>query len=1066
MELLESKMRMPREETVLFRPRVNRLVGQAAKKKLVVLEAGPGFGKTTAMAAWLRRQPHGMTWLTLSVLERDCLRLVQYLIRGIREQYPATRDRLSGEPPSTGGYPLFSHAASMLAQIPEDHTIVLDDWQHVGPASQAVALADFLLENTPSRIRFLVASRTRTSLGVSRLVTQGRAALITEQDLAFTRDEAWYFFRALPPEKDKLERIQEAVFRTGGWPAGLDLLSRSGDTRDLCLRGSDPVYFRYLEEIVFAPLEKDIREFLVDTAILPHLSPGLCNRFLKREDSLAVLRHLEACHLFVSLLDAERHVYVFHPLFREFLQLRFKTDKTGPAGEVLHRRAARLLKDAGQWEKAVSHYREIGDLEKIRDLLERFGLKAVQKGHSDMMTAFYRLLPDDSAWILFQKSFIREFDGRITEARLLNEKALTRFRQAGDRYGIQYCRFKQACFLFQSGDMIQCRQLLEPLLAETPEARHLKLDILLMLAFIYSYGADHRRSRFYLEAAEEAMKEPAADTEGYHPKLRFHRLLFLQHLGEFSRALAYSRADQANPRARLAICQQTAWSFFHMGRFEEGLKSGRAGLDLLAENRFEDAFMAFWSRIGIAVNLSGMGRTDESREMVNACTQFFETAGFNWGLGFTGLISGMNALRTGQYARARQCVNQALDRIRGMGLVLVEIYLRFHRIKADLLANDLASAEQGLDRIPSFSASSYLLMAAHLHAVRAVIAVRHNRVGDAVTAVSELVRICRDQQYGMADILPGELFADLADSPDPRLSASEPFRTLADWYRQEEAARTGLEIRFLGKFSVTTRQGRIPDKRWNNQKARILFQYLVLNRAGGFVKKERLMELLWPDEDPAKSAKRFHVTLAALRKILQPDIPKGRASSYIISSKDAYTIDPGKNAPGEKAPGKNAPGETAPGENCRIDTEAFNGVARDLENEKDPVRIEILLREGIRLYKGDFLAEDPFLPEWEGRRRRYADRYLALLKAGALFYDARQDYETGVRYAGRYLDRDPYDEPMVRRLMRFYGLLGRKNRVKSVFQECRDRMESDLDCSVEPETESLYRQLMAGRVLP
>ncbi len=70
----------------------------------------------------------------------------------------------------------------------------------------------------------------------------------------------------------------------------------------------------------------------------------------------------------------------------------------------------------------------------------------------------------------------------------------------------------------------------------------------------------------------------------------------------------------------------------------------------------------------------------------------------------------------------------------------------------------------------------------------------------------------------------------------------------------------------------------------------MIFKYLVFNRFGGFLKKEVLMELLWPEEDPVKTAKRFHMALASLRKALEPGILKGIPSSYLSSDRDATAL--------------------------------------------------------------------------------------------------------------------------------------------------------------------------------
>ncbi len=149
-----------------------------------------------------------------------------------------------------------------------------------------------------------------------------------------------------------------------------------------------------------------------------------------------------------------------------------------------------------------------------------------------------------------------------------------------------------------------------------------------------------------------------------------------------------------------------------------------------------------------------------------------------------------------------------------------------------------------------------------------------------------------------------------------------------------------LTVSCLGKFIVRRGDEVIPSHSWNNKKIKMLFLLLIHYRESGYVNKEVFMEHLWPEEHPKKSAKRFHVALAKLRKILEPQIEHGTPSAYIQSLGDTYCLNLGNGG--------------------QVDVDAFFQAGDQAKKTSDPhERISHLLK-AVSLYQGDFIAEDPY----------------------------------------------------------------------------------------------------------
>jgi DNA-binding SARP family transcriptional activator len=282
--------------------------------------------------------------------------------------------------------------------------------------------------------------------------------------------------------------------------------------------------------------------------------------------------------------------------------------------------------------------------------------------------------------------------------------------------------------------------------------------------------------------------------------------------------------------------------------------------------------------------------------------------------------------------------------------------------------------------------------------------------------------------------------AEAIEEPlDPSLLSKAPSRRVAE---MPKSAPRGLKIHLFGKFKLLVGDKEIAAKRWKSRKARTLFQFLVYSRSRGYVNKEVLMELLWPEEDPANTAKRFHVALASLRKTLEPEIPRGTSSSYISRDKDSYTIDLGEKG--------------------WVDIENFIVELHLAREEEDLGKsIEHYLK-AETIYQGEFLEEDLYSEWCIEARENFSSEYSQLLREIIEYYDGQKDYKQCIQYAKKYLKFDKYAEDMYQQLMLYYAQTGNRAMVARTFVKCKDVMLHDLDCPISEETENLYQELISS----
>ncbi len=200
------------------------------------------------------------------------------------------------------------------------------------------------------------------------------------------------------------------------------------------------------------------------------------------------------------------------------------------------------------------------------------------------------------------------------------------------------------------------------------------------------------------------------------------------------------------------------------------------------------------------------------------------------------------------------------------------------------------------------------------------------------------------------------------------------------------------------------------------------------------------MEILWPEEDARKTAKRFHVTLAALRKILEPDIVKGTPSSYLLSSGDTYRLQTGNEG--------------------WIDCQAFARELHLAQQADDPTEAMAHYRKAESLYQGDFLEEDRYAQWCLEPRERYQEDYLYCLMKLIHYCEQQQDDQLCILFAGKYLKMDKYAEHIYRRLMRCHARMGNKTMVVKTFQKCEATIVNEFNCPLSPQSIELYQRLV------
>src|SRR6266567_1639047 len=407
--ILATKLYLPRlRPNVVSRPRLLGRRNEGLHRKLTLIAAPAGFGKTTLVSEWvaLIERPKARrartAWLSLDEGENDPARFVAYLVAALQTIAPTIGEGVLGvlqspQPPPTES--ILTALLNEITTLPDHFVLVLDDYHVIDAKPVDMALA-FLVEHLPPQMHLVIATREDPHLPLARLRARGHLTELRAADLRFTASEAAAFLNQVMGLSLSAEDIAALEDRTEGWIAGLQLaaLSMQGH-QDVpgfirAFAGDHRYIVDYLVEEVLQRQPAPVRSFLLQTAILDRLSGPLCDAVTGQEEGNARLEALERGNFFVVALDDKRHWYRYHHLFAEVLSAHLMAEQPDQVS-TLHQRASEWYEHHGSAADAIRHALAAQDFARTADLVE-LAVPAMRRSRQEAtVLGWLKALPDE-----------------------------------------------------------------------------------------------------------------------------------------------------------------------------------------------------------------------------------------------------------------------------------------------------------------------------------------------------------------------------------------------------------------------------------------------------------------------------------------------------------------------------------------------------------------------------------------------------------------------------------------------------------------------------------------------
>ena len=373
--LLRTKLFMPLSASeVVERPNLQARLSESLKRRLSLVCAPAGYGKTTLVSSWLKQQNVPAAWLSLDEADNDAERFWRYSTAALQTLLPDLGDSVATPESPLSSRETLTWLINTLTDLPQASVLVWDDYHEVTSEEVHESVA-FFLKHLPPHLHVILTSRHEPPLPLSKMRVRGQLLELSAQDLRFSHQETATFLTEVMGLALSEKEVAALEARTEGWVASLQLaalsLRRSSNPRATlaAFTGTAQHVFDYLLSEVLSQQDEATQTFLLQTSFLERFNAELCGVVAGVENAGELLTRIKKAQLFLLPLDETGTWYRYHGLFAEALQQRLRQLRPELIPD-LHASAAEWLEANGFTDEAVRHVIAGGDMERAVKLVE------------------------------------------------------------------------------------------------------------------------------------------------------------------------------------------------------------------------------------------------------------------------------------------------------------------------------------------------------------------------------------------------------------------------------------------------------------------------------------------------------------------------------------------------------------------------------------------------------------------------------------------------------------------------------------------------------------------------
>jgi LuxR family maltose regulon positive regulatory protein len=1014
-------------------------------RKLIVIAAPAGYGKTTLLSDFAAHTEMPVCWVGLTEADRDVMRLATVLLASLEKRFRRLKgimdlQALAGSTPEA----LSSAFVELIdGNIDETFALLIDEADLLNDSDQGRTFLDAFVERIPDQLTVVAAGREVLEVSLARLMAEGSLAGFGPHDLALSRPELVKLAREAYDESLAERDLDRILEETGGWVTGVVMSGVLGG-RSLRAIGVNPrpMVYEYLASVVLNRQPEDLRQFMLNSSVLPVMAAHACEEVLDEPKSKEYLTRLVTDGLFVTASRDTPVTYEYHPLFRQFL-LETKLASDPRSYRQLCNAAGHYLEEIGEIEQAVRSYISGGDEAYALTLAESKARDMFDAGRIDTLSVWAELFrvedrPNSEIRLLVATNFVDK--GRLDEAEKLligiehrEETSVTAAHESRARLLLAIVAFRRgmdedALHLIEEAETLNKRARVEQVAVDSLRFR--------ALIRLKEGGAEDA-----VDLAREALDLMDNRGPDYRQGLALSTLLTTQ-LGagrileaHDTAVKALEVASRVQAHVPIAIALNNLATIEHaIGRFEEGLAHYGEGLEHAKQAGSE--LLQAQIYMGQADIFNDLRLRFQAAELYAEAVEILTRLGDQTWTQSVCLQTSVLHRRSGSYSTSNQWLKRAMDFGTEEGhtpRILVQV------AALELIANP-RNAIKTLNKVlkDERTEEAGRILALYLRGSG------HLAIGEEPAAArdwNDAIERCGAghlEQVLAAEMLTEEPVLEFCRNKFGRSAVWEviekridTMKAIADFYTppdsDKQVSSSEVQLRALGLSSAAFRRAEV-----TNLKPQVKELLFFLVDQGG-AEKDTLSEVFWPEHAQGRQTANLHMAVYSLRNAFGKDFVRLDGIVYSISHE--VELD--------------------------YDVREFERAARVAQELPvgDPRRL-FALTESIRLYHGPFLLE--FESDWVlGRRRNLEMLYLDLVAEHADEALMRDQPDKAVKLLQDALAIDPYRDDLNLRYILMLGRLNRRSALVAHYQRYVDLLSADLGLDPSEEVREAYSRMIS-----
>ncbi|MBI9107395.1 MAG: hypothetical protein JEZ04_11685 [Spirochaetales bacterium] len=1049
----------PEVKKLQSRPRLYRYFEE---KQVIIIDAGPGQGKTAAVYDFIKNEEKKCIWYKIKREDSDYRKFIERL-ESYLVIYHEGRYQKAGAGRRNEKSPVEAAAAfieRMKNRMADNLYLILDDFEYVNNAVETCSVIEKILDDMSEKIKIILLSRELPNLSLSRIRSRKELAELKNKDLAFNRDDIHsliYNLYDMSFDSIILERLIEV---TEGWITGIIFLlericclsRKEGEhlLEDFLLTQSIPEIDDYFKTQIMPLLPADKAKAIIKISATTDFTPHLVE-LITGDSGFQLIKDLQRTNLFITTLNPSSYRFVFNPIFRTFLFSELNQMEPKVKKKNLVDIADYFMEEENP-AKAVEYLCEAGEYEKAKQQLITFAENLINSNEyesiNEVLEFFPESMQEEDSSIAYYKAIVNNLMQPETSRKKLL-KLLYIFKNTGEhnREASIYTVLLTNYFFFQTnaetvGNIINMAD--EFLLSSGEKVNTEQRELLKVLIPLGQWwtGASKDKAFEIALRAEETSTRINNEEAFLCSRLVLSKIYIAR--GEFNAAKRLlKKTENLFSEGSFHLYRQyqslssfyLGDTFFYCGEISNAISQIHKAL---SASGTEFAFRPYLELNLVYYNLY-LNNTDKADSLYEKLRESETGENLYLRYNFRFLFEMLLSYRNNNKHRAKYYCNRLLD-VENVKLLLTDFPFSYLALAETSLYTE--GAEKCIeiidDLLGMISAEEYPYPYATAAALGGY---AKHLTGDKASSAAyfkEMKAIIRDKEYTNIDICSPELLKKIAEIDGSTIFEDFPRLKHDKQYENISKSQYELEITTLGHFSVVVRGREISADLLGGQKRVMdLLKLLIVYRKNG-VMKERIYELFWPRYSYKSARDNLNTIIYRLRKLLNDkdeflstDVNSIRfKEKSVVTDVDRFL------------------------EYITLGNEAETNGSRETS-----VR---MFTAAIELYKGDFLESDLYYDFIRDEREILKAKFRnVLFKMIQLSFNSAE-FREGLEWARTLIDADPLCESAYRMLMIASSAVGNRSEIPRLFDKLNKKLQAYYKVTADERTINLKNKLLSG----